>query len=179
MNRDEVHRLAAAADLASVQLPARAARPLLRAAAAAAGPDATVLGPAHVSLGYPWRTVPDPDRVTATARRSPAMRTTLGAPARFPPDEHDQEVLYLPVGDPAPVRRLAGDLGWDGEDLLPHCSVVRARSSQPLDRAEEALRRLTPLPVVLDVVEIRVRVRGRWHVVLHEPLASSATTSGA
>lgn len=143
----------------------QAAADAARAVEGVRAEQVTVLAPAHISLGYPWRQPPAAATVASIAARLLPAAVGLGPIRAFPADPRGRHTLHVPVLDGGLLQDLATQLGWTGV-ITPHCSLVRSRVGASLDRARAAAAPFVPATVRLATVEVTAHTDGRWRRVL-------------
>lgn len=161
-----------AGDISALQLLVPGAEPLLDAVRAL--PGVALLEPAHISLGYPWRPAADaaasvPELIDAAAGVTEYDTRLLG-PRTFAADGRGRRLVHVVPEDQRPVRVLAERLRADLREV--HLSVARLTPDADVEAVEAAVRPLLPLAVRIDVLELTLRVDGRWEPGGRFPLAA-------
>jgi 2'-5' RNA ligase len=145
--------------------------------------------PPHVTLLYPWRTLPlddrDIDAVRATVANCAAFSITFSAIGRFPSDR----VLYLKVQNNGPLRTLMQAIhrafpetppyGGKFLEVIPHLTIATAENDFQLDQLEQEVHAglEADLPLSAEVPSVIVaqeNLNGIWSTVAELPLFATA-----
>lgn len=155
-------------DVAALQLLVPEAEPLLDAVRGM--PRVGLLEPAHVSLGYPWRTADRVDRqlVRRAAQATAAFEVRLGQVRAFAPDARGRVLVHAVPDDDRPFRALAALVEADLRDV--HLSLARVLPGGDLQQVVRRVEPLLPVVAALCVLELTVQRDGAWQAGERFPL---------
>lgn len=147
-------------NIAALQLLVPEAEPLLDAVRGLR--HVGLLEPAHVSLGYPWRSADQADSsmVADAAARTGAFDVRLVEVRAFAPDKRGRVLVHVVPDDERPFRALAALLDADLRDV--HLSVARVLPAGDADEVIRRTRQLLPVVATVRVLELTLQRDGAW-----------------
>ena len=147
-------------DVAALQLLVPEAEQLLDAVRGLAGVG--LLEPAHVSLGYPWRTAEaaDPSVVQAAAARTRAFQVRFAEARTFSPDGRGRVLVHVAPDDDEPFHELARVVQADLRQV--HLSVARVVKDGDIAEVVRRVEPLLPLVATVRLLELTAQCGGVW-----------------
>lgn len=147
-------------DVAALQLLVPEAEQLLDAVRGLA--EVGLLEPAHVSLGYPWRTAEaaDPSVVSAAAARTRAFQVRFAEAQTFSPDGRGRVLVHVAPDDEEPFHELARVVQADLRQV--HLSVARVMKHGDVAEVVRRVVPLLPLVATVRLLELTVQRGGVW-----------------